>query len=73
MKSLDIELYIEWSKMSCALKGLREIHSSGLPCLQSNEIDGVFWGALNILEESLPRLYELKLLAENYVPAGGTA
>jgi len=71
MSDLATALQAEWGKLSCAVGCIRNLFDDGFPPFPPDEeADAQFWGSLLILEESLPRLYELKMLSESYAPRG---
>ncbi len=66
---LSSELHFEWAKLSSVTRNFRSLYDDGIINL-SDKDDAVFWGSLKILEDILPRLYELKEVTEDCIMRG---
>jgi len=66
---LSSELHFEWAKLSSVTRNFRSLYDDGIINL-SDKDDAVFWGSLKILEDILPRLHELKEVAEDCILRG---
>lgn len=64
----DCELHFEQGKLSAVICALRSVKDS-IETKVSEEEDSILWGCIMILEDIVPRLYEIKEEIEFYVPS----